>query len=98
MDPKFLDFQVPQISKFLNFQAPRSPNSQISKFPDFQVARFPDAADDGAGGAGRTLRSQPDPSPNAPGDQMRRKVPFPMVGQWSLFTRFGEIFQLTACC
>ena len=38
------------------------------KFPDFQVPRFPDAAADG-----RTLRSQPDPSPNAPRDQIRRK-------------------------
>ena len=40
------------------------------KFPDFQVPRFPDAAADG-----RTLRSQPDPSPNAPRDQIRRKGP-----------------------
>ena len=40
------------------------------KFPDFQVLRFPDAAADG-----RTLRSQPDPSPNAPRDQIRRKGP-----------------------
>ena len=32
--------------------------------------RFPDVA-----GAGRTLRSQPDPSPNAPRDQIRRKDP-----------------------
>ena len=36
--------------------------------------RFPDAAG-GAGAAGRTLRSQPDPSPNAPRDQIRRKGP-----------------------
>ena len=35
--------------------------------------RFPDAA--GGAGAGRTLRSQPDPSPNAPRDQIRRKDP-----------------------
>ena len=34
----------------------------------------PDAAAGGAG-AGRTLRSQPDPSPNAPRDQIRRKDP-----------------------
>ena len=62
LDPNFLDFQVP-----------RSPNSQISKFPDFQVPRFPDAA---AGcGCGRTLRSRPDPYPNAPRDQIRRKGP-----------------------
>ena len=59
LDPTFLDFQVP-----------RSPNSQISKVPDFQVPRFPDAA-----ACGRTLRSQPDPSPNAPRDQIRRKGP-----------------------
>ncbi len=38
--------------------------------------RFPDAAGAGAaGGAGRILRSQPDPSPNAPRDQIRRKDP-----------------------
>ena len=49
------------------------PGPQISKFPDFQVPRFPDAA--AGGGAGRTLRSQPDPSPNAPRDQIRRKGP-----------------------
>ena len=36
--------------------------------------RFPDAAGGaGAAGAGRILRSQPDPSPNAPRDQMRCK-------------------------
>ena len=34
----------------------------------------PDAAA-GAGAAGRILRSQPDPSPNAPRDQIRRKDP-----------------------
>ena len=68
-------------SKFLDFQVPRSPNSQISKSPDLQiprspnsqVPRFPDAAGAGAAGAaGRTLRSQPDPSPNAPRDQIRQ--------------------------
>ena len=57
------------------------------KFPDFWVPDFqisslgpglgPDAAaaGAGAGAAGRTLRSQPDPSPNAPRDQIRRKEP-----------------------
>ena len=37
----------------------------------------PGAAAGGAGAAcaGRILRSQPDPSPNAPRDQMRRKEP-----------------------
>ena len=53
---------------FLDFPGP-----QISKFPDFQVPKFPDAA--GAGAAGRTLRSQLDPSPNAPRDQIRCKEP-----------------------
>ena len=47
---------------FLDFQVPRS--------PDFQIPRFP-----GAAGPGRTLRSQPDPSPDAPKDQIRRKEP-----------------------
>ena len=37
--------------------------------------RLPDAAGAGAGAAGQTLRSQPDPSPNAPRDQIRRKEP-----------------------
>ena len=54
------------------------------KFPDFWVPDFqisslgpglgPDAGA-GAGAAGRILRSQPDPSPNAPRDQIRRKDP-----------------------
>ena len=42
------------------------------KFLDFQISRFPDAA---GAGAGRILRSQLDPSPNAPRDQIRRKEP-----------------------
>ena len=58
------------------------------KFPDFWVPDFqisslgpglgPDAAAGAAAAgaaAGRTLRSQPDPSPNAPRDQIRRKDP-----------------------
>ena len=68
LDPKILNFQVP---KSQNFWISRSPDLQIPKIPDFQVPRFPDAADDD----GRTLRSQPDPSPNAPRDQIRRKGP-----------------------
>ena len=66
----FLIFWSPQfwISKSPDLQIPRFPGPQISKFLDFQVPRFPDAA-------GRTLRSQPDPSPNAPRDQIRRKEP-----------------------
>ena len=59
-----------QISEF--------PGPQVSKFPDLQIprfpgSRFPDAA--GAAGPGRTLRSQLDPSPNTPRDQIRRKGP-----------------------
>ena len=51
------------------------PGTQISEFPDFQVPRFPDAAGAGGAAARRTLRSQPDPSPIAPRDQIRRKDP-----------------------
>ena len=39
------------------------PGPQICEFLDFQIPRFPDAA-------GRTLRSQPDPSPNVARDQI----------------------------
>ena len=67
LDPKFLDFQVSRSPNFWKMQ----PDLQIPRFPDLQVPRFPDAADAG----GRTLRSQPDPSPNAPRDQIRRKGP-----------------------
>ena len=56
------------ISRSPDLQISGFPGPQISKFPDFQVPRFPDAA-------GRTLRSQSDPSPNAPRDQIRRKGP-----------------------
>ena len=57
-----------------NFWISRSPDLQIHRFPGPQISRFPDAAA-GASAAGRTLRSQPDPSPNAPRDQIRRKGP-----------------------
>ena len=67
LDPKILNFQV---RRSQNFWISRSPDLQIPKIPDFQVPRFPDAAY-----AGRILRSQPDPSPNAPRDQIRRKGP-----------------------
>ena len=70
LDPNILDFQVP---KSQIFWISRSPDLQIPKIPDFQVPRFPDAA--GGAGAGRILRSQLDPSPNAPRDQIRRKSP-----------------------
>ena len=59
---------------------------QISKVPDFQVPRFPDAA--GAGAAGRILRSQLDPSPNAPRDQIYRKGPC-----CNLFSHDGLLLQ-----
>ena len=48
------------------------PNFRISMSTDLQIPRFPDTAASGAG-ARRTLRSEPDPSPNAPRDQIRRK-------------------------
>ena len=71
LDPKHLDFQVP-----------RSPNSQSSAGP------------------GRTLRSQPDPSPNAPRDQIRRKEPFLRLSRWDLtLTTVENGFRcLTASC
>ena len=55
LDPKYLDFQVP-----------RSPNSQISRFPDFQTPPAPPDLDE---------LSDPNltPSPNAPRDQIHRK-------------------------
>ena len=63
--------------KLLDFQVPRSPNSWISRSPDLQIPRFPGfqtASAVAAGAAGRILRSQPDPSPNAPRDQIRRNL------------------------
>ena len=72
----FCGFFGPQISgfpgpdlKLPDFQVSRFPRPQISKFTDFQVPGFPDAG--ASGTAGRTFRSQPDPSPNAPRDQIR---------------------------
>ena len=44
-------------------------------FFHFLDPKFPDAASASAAADGRTLRSQPDPSPNAPRDQIRRKGP-----------------------
>ena len=69
----FLDFWMPNfwMSRSPDLQISGFPGPQISKSPDFQVPRFPDAA----AGAGRILRSQPGPSPNAPRDQIRRKGP-----------------------
>ena len=64
-----------EISRFPGSKISKFPGSQISKLPDSQISRFPDAA-----GAGRTLRSQPDPSPNAPRDRIGRKEP--LLRQW----------------
>ena len=69
LNPKFLDFRVPRSG---NFWISRSPDLQIPRFPGPQISRFPDAA---GAAAGRTLRSQPDPSPNAPRDHIRCKGP-----------------------
>ena len=69
LDPTFLDFRVPRSP---NFWISRSPDLQIPRFPGPQISRFPDAA---GAAAGRTLWSPPDPSPNAPRDQLRRKGP-----------------------
>ena len=44
-------------------------------FFHFLDPKFPDAAASAAAADGRTLRSQLDPSPNAPRDQIRRKGP-----------------------
>ena len=66
------------ISRSPDLQISGFPGPQISKFPDLQIprfpgSRFPDAA--GAAACGRTLRSQLDPSPNAPRDQICRNEP-----------------------
>ena len=68
------------------------------KFPDFWVPDFqisslgpglgPDAA---AGAAGRILRSQPDPSPNAPRDQIRRKDP--CCDSWQRTSTYFDMFK-----
>ena len=72
-DPTFLDCQVPRSP---HLWISRSPDLQIPRFPGPQISRFPDVAAGTTGtAAGRTLRSQPDPSPNAPRDQIRRKGP-----------------------
>ena len=64
------------ISRSPYFQISGFPGPQISKFPDLQIPRFPGSRfPDAAAACGRTLRSQPDPSPNAPRDQIRRKGP-----------------------
>ena len=82
LDPKFPDLQVPdfQISRNLAWaQLGPSLGPAWSRLgPGLGPAGAgpggpcPDAA---GAGAGRTLRSQPDLSPNAPRDQIRRKDP-----------------------
>ena len=52
------------------------PEFQIPRSPDFQIHRFLVVAVAGGGtGAGQTLRSQPDASPNATRDQICCKEP-----------------------
>ena len=53
-----------------------TPNFWISRSPDLQIPRFPGCQISDAAGAaaGRVLRSQLDPSPNAPRDQIRRRA------------------------
>ena len=84
LDSKFPDFQVPRSPNFQNPRlAPRSLN--------FQIPRFPDAA---GAACGQTLRSQPDPSPNAPRDQIRREEPLLQSLRWLL--RFVVAVKSTA--
>ena len=96
-----LIFCIPQfwISRFPDLQISGFPGPQISKFPDFQVPRFPDAGAAAAGtgaAAGRTRRSQPDPSPNALRDQICRKgpccdmLPIPALGAIGQVERLNE--------
>ena len=62
-DFRILDLLEPLRQRFQNF----GPTGTLAS----KISRFPDADDDD----GRALRSQPDPSPNAPRDQIRRKGP-----------------------
>ena len=64
-DFRFLDLLETLRQRFHNF----GPTGTLAS----KISRFPDAA--GGGAAERILRSQPDPSPNAPRDQIRRKGP-----------------------
>ena len=58
-------------SRFSDFIISRFPEFQRYRFPAPQIFKFPDAA----GTAGQNLRSQPEPSPNVPRDQIRCKEP-----------------------
>ena len=67
-DFRILDPVEPLRQRFQNFGPTGTLASKISRFPDAATACA-------AACAGRILRSQPDPSPNAPRDQIRRKGP-----------------------
>ena len=71
LDPYFPDFQVP------NFHISRFPDLQIPRFQDFQTPLTrPDATDSEFPDASvPILRSQPEPSSEAPRDQKRLKEP-----------------------
>ena len=75
-DFRILDLPEPLRQRFQNFDLSEPLRQRFQNFGPTgtlasKISRFPDAADDD----GRTLRSQPDPSPNAPRDQIRRKGP-----------------------
>ena len=57
---------------FLDFLDLKFPDFWV---PDFQISSLGPGLGPDAAAAGRILRSQPDPSPNAPRDQIRRKDP-----------------------
>ena len=63
-NPEVWNPMEPLRQRFQNFGPTGTLASKISIFPEAAI-----------GGAGRILRSQPDPSPNAPRDQIRRKEP-----------------------
>ena len=69
---------------FVGFQIPRCPGSEISRFADAAPGT----------GTGRTLRSQLEPSPNAPRDQIRRREPKALAAAARVYIYFGIIFNL----
>ena len=66
-------FLLPVIQTLQPFWAERMFFPDMLIFSTVQIFRFPDAG--AAAGTGQTLRSQPDSSPHAPRDQIRRKEP-----------------------